>query len=285
MEAIDVRSGCVREGHRNDGRLGHAARAIRTWSAGFQFIRTSAQSSFFVLEGELVQAGRRMGPGWASVASAGSVDEDVHSETGCVCSCSWIVRESLATNPTLRPSGTLYQETCSPCLTTASSSSGFQSRRPRGSSWPSSPSGRVHGPRQSVELVIPAPGRAGQSSRSPSTPSATDRVRLSRRGVGPGGPGGRRAGPPVDPQDSQELSEDARVAWPQSTKRGASFGKERNGYCPLLAIVRREDDWPPPNGYSLTADRGSSDRRMAEASAARFLAIWTLQPRYDHARM
>lgn len=38
----------------------------------------------FVLEGELVQGGRRMGPGWASVASAGSVDEDVHSETGCV---------------------------------------------------------------------------------------------------------------------------------------------------------------------------------------------------------
>jgi anti-sigma factor ChrR (cupin superfamily) len=38
----------------------------------------------FILEGELVQAGRRLGPGWASVASAGSVDEDVHSETGCV---------------------------------------------------------------------------------------------------------------------------------------------------------------------------------------------------------
>ena len=38
----------------------------------------------FVLEGELVQAGRRLGPGWASVAAAGSVDDDVHSETGCV---------------------------------------------------------------------------------------------------------------------------------------------------------------------------------------------------------
>jgi len=38
----------------------------------------------FILEGELVQAGRRLGRGWASVASAGSVDEDVHSETGCV---------------------------------------------------------------------------------------------------------------------------------------------------------------------------------------------------------
>jgi hypothetical protein len=38
----------------------------------------------FILEGELVQAGRRLGPGWASVAAAGSVDEDVHSDTGCV---------------------------------------------------------------------------------------------------------------------------------------------------------------------------------------------------------
>jgi anti-sigma factor ChrR (cupin superfamily) len=38
----------------------------------------------FILEGELIQAGRRLAPGWASVASAGSVDEDVHSETGCV---------------------------------------------------------------------------------------------------------------------------------------------------------------------------------------------------------
>jgi hypothetical protein len=38
----------------------------------------------FILEGELVQAGKRFGPGWANVASAGSVDADVYSETGCV---------------------------------------------------------------------------------------------------------------------------------------------------------------------------------------------------------
>jgi len=38
----------------------------------------------FILEGELIQAGRRLGPDWASVASAGTVDDDVHSETGCV---------------------------------------------------------------------------------------------------------------------------------------------------------------------------------------------------------
>jgi anti-sigma factor ChrR (cupin superfamily) len=38
----------------------------------------------FILEGELVQAGCRMGPGWASVSSAGTIDEDVYSEAGCV---------------------------------------------------------------------------------------------------------------------------------------------------------------------------------------------------------
>jgi hypothetical protein len=38
----------------------------------------------FVLEGELVQNGRRLGPGWASVSAVGSVDEEVYSEMGCV---------------------------------------------------------------------------------------------------------------------------------------------------------------------------------------------------------
>jgi anti-sigma factor ChrR (cupin superfamily) len=38
----------------------------------------------FVLEGELIQAGRRLGPGWVSVAAVGSVDDDVHSEAGCM---------------------------------------------------------------------------------------------------------------------------------------------------------------------------------------------------------
>ena len=38
----------------------------------------------FVLEGELVQGERRLGPGWAGVGAAGSVDADVHSEVGCI---------------------------------------------------------------------------------------------------------------------------------------------------------------------------------------------------------
>src|SRR3979490_3206283 len=48
-------------------------------------IHSHARPEFlFVLQGELVQAGQRLGPGWASVASAGSIDEDVHSDLGCV---------------------------------------------------------------------------------------------------------------------------------------------------------------------------------------------------------
>ena len=56
------------------------------FEAGIRFpMHTHASPEFlFVLEGELIQAGRRLGPGWASVAAAGSVDDDVHSETGCV---------------------------------------------------------------------------------------------------------------------------------------------------------------------------------------------------------
>jgi len=47
-------------------------------------LHTHERAEFiFILEGELVQAGRRLGPGWASVAAAGSVDQDVHSDTGC----------------------------------------------------------------------------------------------------------------------------------------------------------------------------------------------------------
>ena len=59
---------------------------IVRFDAGARFpIHTHERPEFiFILEGELVQAGRRLGPGWASVSSAGSVDDDVHSETGCV---------------------------------------------------------------------------------------------------------------------------------------------------------------------------------------------------------
>ena len=38
----------------------------------------------YVLEGELILAAQRLGPGSASVAGVGSVHSDVHSETGCV---------------------------------------------------------------------------------------------------------------------------------------------------------------------------------------------------------
>src|SRR5687767_5757013 len=56
----------------------------------------------FILEGELIQDGRRLGPGWASVASAGSIDADVHSETPGASSCSWTARDSHGTPPPRR---------------------------------------------------------------------------------------------------------------------------------------------------------------------------------------
>ena len=38
----------------------------------------------YVLEGELIQNGQRLARGWVSVSAAGTVDEDVKSEKGCV---------------------------------------------------------------------------------------------------------------------------------------------------------------------------------------------------------
>src|SRR2546428_10537655 len=46
-------------------------------------IHTHERPEFvFILEGELVQAGQRPGPAWASRPRTGSRPEDVHSETG-----------------------------------------------------------------------------------------------------------------------------------------------------------------------------------------------------------
>jgi anti-sigma factor ChrR (cupin superfamily) len=38
----------------------------------------------YILEGEMSQNGQRLAQGWASVSCAGTVDDDVRSETGCV---------------------------------------------------------------------------------------------------------------------------------------------------------------------------------------------------------
>lgn len=38
----------------------------------------------YLLEGEAVQNGQRLRPGWAGVAEAGTIDVDFHSDTGCV---------------------------------------------------------------------------------------------------------------------------------------------------------------------------------------------------------
>ena len=53
---------------------------------GAQFpIHTHERSEFvFVLEGDLILSGKRLGPGWASVAAPGSTHADARSEAGCV---------------------------------------------------------------------------------------------------------------------------------------------------------------------------------------------------------
>jgi anti-sigma factor ChrR (cupin superfamily) len=38
----------------------------------------------YILEGDAIQNGQRLGPGWAGVAEAGTLDEQFRSETGCV---------------------------------------------------------------------------------------------------------------------------------------------------------------------------------------------------------
>jgi anti-sigma factor ChrR (cupin superfamily) len=59
---------------------------IVRFEPGARFPRHAHRTAefIFILEGELVQGGRRLGPGWASISTVGTIDEDVHSEKGCV---------------------------------------------------------------------------------------------------------------------------------------------------------------------------------------------------------
>lgn len=50
----------------------------------FPVHRHAGPEFVYVLEGELSQNGQSLKRGWASVSSAGTVDADVKSETGCV---------------------------------------------------------------------------------------------------------------------------------------------------------------------------------------------------------
>jgi anti-sigma factor ChrR (cupin superfamily) len=51
--------------------------------ASFPVHRHLGPEFIYVLEGELIQHGRRLGPGWAAVADAGTTDVDVRTESGC----------------------------------------------------------------------------------------------------------------------------------------------------------------------------------------------------------
>ena len=46
--------------------------------------RHAGPEFIYMLEGEAIQCGQRLGPGWASVAESGTLDEQFRSETGCV---------------------------------------------------------------------------------------------------------------------------------------------------------------------------------------------------------
>jgi hypothetical protein len=50
----------------------------------FPVYRHAGPEFVYILEGELLQNGKRLGHGWASVSAAGTVDDDVRSDTGCV---------------------------------------------------------------------------------------------------------------------------------------------------------------------------------------------------------
>jgi len=46
--------------------------------------RHTGPEFIYMLEGEAIQHGQRLGPGWAGVAACGTLDEQFRSETGCV---------------------------------------------------------------------------------------------------------------------------------------------------------------------------------------------------------
>jgi anti-sigma factor ChrR (cupin superfamily) len=46
--------------------------------------RHTGPEFIYMLDGEAIQNGQRLGPGWAGVAASGTLDEHFRSETGCV---------------------------------------------------------------------------------------------------------------------------------------------------------------------------------------------------------
>ena len=46
--------------------------------------RHTGPEFIYMLGGEAIQNGQRLGPGWAGVAECGTLDEHFRSETGCV---------------------------------------------------------------------------------------------------------------------------------------------------------------------------------------------------------
>ena len=64
---------------------GRAMQLVRCRPGGaFPPIAMPGQSFIYMLAGEAIQNGQRLGPGWAGVAASGTLDERFRSETGCV---------------------------------------------------------------------------------------------------------------------------------------------------------------------------------------------------------
>lgn len=51
--------------------------------ASFPMHHHKGPEFIYVIEGELIQHGKRLGPGWAAVAASGTLDDDVRTDSGC----------------------------------------------------------------------------------------------------------------------------------------------------------------------------------------------------------
>lgn len=76
-EGIDVK-----DLGRADGRMMQLVRYAP--GASFPLHRHAGPEFIYLLEGEAIQEGQQLLPGWAAVAATDTIDENFHSPTGCV---------------------------------------------------------------------------------------------------------------------------------------------------------------------------------------------------------
>lgn len=71
---------------KNLGKANGRALQLVRFEPGAVFPRHEHQGPefIFLLEGEAIQNGKRLTPGWAAVAEQGTIDSDFRSDTGCL---------------------------------------------------------------------------------------------------------------------------------------------------------------------------------------------------------